>query len=105
MAVRKVSKTKRASISKRLKTSAKAKRIHVIPQKGEWAVKRETAKRASAVVKTQKKAVDAAKAVAKAKPVSTILVHGKDGTIIKSIPGVSTTKKTKTSRKTSSGKK
>ena len=77
---------KMASISDKLaKSGAGPARIHVIPQKGSWAVKKEGAKRAYAVVDTMKSAIVRAKDIARSQSVSSVVVHKRDGTIAKTL--------------------
>jgi len=53
-------------------------RVHVVPSKDGWAVKKEGAVRASAVTSTKAGALKAANSI---KSVARIVVHKKDGTI------------------------
>lgn len=57
-------------------------RVHVVPSKDGWAVKREGAKRASAVKSTKDSAVRVASNL---KTVDKLIIHKKDGTIQKNI--------------------
>lgn len=55
-------------------------RVHVVPSKDGWAVKKEGAKRASSVQATKASAVKAATGI---KSADRVIVHRKDGTIQK----------------------
>jgi hypothetical protein len=55
-------------------------RVHVVPSKSGWSVKREGNLKASAVRKTKASAITAAKSIQSA---DRIIVHKKDGTIQK----------------------
>ena len=59
--------------------SSKTGRIHVVPSKSGWSVKKEGAKRSSAVRPTKEGALRAAKNVKGTR----VVVHKKDGTIQK----------------------
>lgn len=56
------------------------KNVHVVPQNGQWAVKKEKAIKSTRVVDTQKEAIDIAKEIAKSSK-SELFIHRKDGTI------------------------
>ena len=56
------------------------KDIHVVPHGKGWASKKEGAERAGKVTKTQKDAIDVAKAQAKKEHVE-VVIHRRDGTI------------------------
>lgn len=60
--------------------SSGSKRIHVVPSRDGWSVKKEGAKRSSSVMSTKEDALKAAKNIKSAK---WIVVHKKDGTIQK----------------------
>ena len=61
--------------------SNRSGRVHVVPSKDGWSVKKEGAKRSSSVKSTKESAVRAAR---KLKSSDRIVVHRKDGTIQKS---------------------
>jgi len=57
-------------------------KIHVVPhERGDWAVKREGADRASSIHNQKEDAVERAKELAKDAPLGQIIIHKKDGTI------------------------
>jgi hypothetical protein len=58
--------------------STNSGRVHVVPSKDGWSVKKEGAKRSSVVASTKEGAIKAAKNV---KSAERIVVHKKDGTI------------------------
>ena len=58
--------------------STNSKRVHVIPSKDGWSVKKEGATRSSAVRSSKVGAIKAAKSL---KSVERIIIHKKDGTI------------------------
>ncbi len=60
--------------------SSNSGRVHVVPSKSGWSVKKEGSKRSTAVRPTKEGAVKAAKSV---KSVDRIIIHKKDGTIQK----------------------
>jgi hypothetical protein len=60
--------------------SNKSGRVHVVPSKDGWAVKKEGAKRATVVKSTKEAAVKAANNI---KIAEGVVVHKKDGTIQK----------------------
>jgi len=60
--------------------STKSGRVHVVPSKDGWSVKKEGSKRSSAVKSTK---TDAMKAAKQLKSSERIIVHKKDGTIQK----------------------
>lgn len=60
--------------------STNSKRVHVVPSKDGWSVKREGATRSSSVKTTKEGAVKAAKQL---KSTERIVIHKKDGTIQK----------------------
>ncbi len=60
--------------------STNSGRVHVVPSKDGWAVKKEGAKRATVVKKTKEGAVKAANSI---KTSERVVVHKKDGTIQK----------------------
>jgi len=94
----KISGSKRATISKKLKSAAsQSKRVHVIPQKGNWAVKVEGAQKAYRVVSNKETAISRAKSIVKSGVVSCVVVHRKDGTIAGTIKGGSKVAKAKRS--------
>ncbi|MFB6340955.1 DUF2188 domain-containing protein [Saccharicrinis sp. FJH62] len=75
--------TKKASKSNLTEKFSKAAssnsgRVHVVPSKSGWSVKKEGAKRSTAVRATREDAIKAAKDV---KSADRIIVHKKDGTI------------------------
>jgi len=71
-----ISQTKKASISKKLRdTHSEPPRIHVVPQKGGWAVKKEGAKRAAAVVASKSTAIDKAKSIGSLGRGRDVVVH------------------------------
>lgn len=75
--------TKKASKSKLTEKFSKAAssnsgRVHVVPSKSGWSVKKEGAKRSTAVRATREDAIKAAKDV---KSAERIVIHKKDGTI------------------------
>ncbi len=63
-----------------LKVMSKGKSQHVVPQDGEWAVKRGGSDRATTVVPTQKEAIEIAKEIAKNQNAE-LFIHGKNGQI------------------------
>lgn len=58
--------------------STNSDRVHIIPSKSGWSVKKEGAKRSTAVRSTKEGAIKAAKSV---KSADRIVVHKRDGTI------------------------
>lgn len=58
--------------------STNSGRVHIVPSKDGWSVKKEGVKRSTAVKPTMKGALIAAKSI---KSVERIIVHKKDGTI------------------------
>lgn len=58
--------------------STNSGRVHVVPSKSGWSVKKEGAKRSTAVRKTKEGAMKVARDL---KPATRIIVHKKDGTI------------------------
>ncbi len=58
--------------------STKSGRVHVVPSKSGWSVKKEGSKRASSVRPTKEGALKAAKNL---KSATRVVVHKKDGTI------------------------
>lgn len=60
--------------------SSKSGRVHVVPSKSGWSVKKEGSKRASSVSSTKSDAINEAK---KMKSGDRIVIHKKDGTIQK----------------------
>lgn len=58
--------------------SSNSGRVHVVPSKDGWAVKKEGAKRASAVKDTKDSAVRTANTL---KSTERVIIHKKDGTI------------------------
>lgn len=62
----------------RVAGSTNSGRVHVVPSKDGWAVKKEGAVRASVVTTTKARAVKAANNI---KSAARIVVHKKDGTI------------------------
>lgn len=60
--------------------STKSSRVHVVPSKSGWSVKKEGSKRASSVSPTKTDAINAAK---KMKSGERVIIHKKDGTIQK----------------------
>jgi thiamine pyrophosphate-dependent acetolactate synthase large subunit-like protein len=58
--------------------STNSGRVHVVPSKDGWSVKKEGAKRSSSVSPTKEEAIKAAKTV---KSAERIVIHKKDGTI------------------------
>ena len=78
----------RSSRAKRVKKSIKSgsasrKTVHVIPSKGNWAVKREGTAKASKVYDSQQKAIQGAKSMTRKGTAKEVIVHRKDGTIRK----------------------
>lgn len=59
---------------------SKGKSQHVVPQDGEWAVKRGGSERATTVVPTQKEAIKIATEIAKNQGAE-LFIHGRDGQI------------------------
>ena len=57
-----------------------SKRIHVVPHKDGWAVRREGSERASSIHSTQERAIDAAKPIAQREKTE-VVTHGTDGRI------------------------
>jgi len=57
-------------------------RVHVVPSKDGWSVKKEGAKRATVVKNSKESAVKAANSI---KSMQRVIVHKKDGTIQKNI--------------------
>ncbi len=79
---RKTTSTKKATISKKLTNAGKTKdRVHVIPQQGRWAVRKEGGKRAVVVSSDKKAAVSRARDLVMSGSTSVAIVHKKDGTI------------------------
>ena len=102
-----ISQTKKASISKKLRdTHSEPPRIHVIPQRGGWAVKKEGAKRAAAVVASKSTAIDKAKSIGSLGSGRDVVVHKEDGTISReiSIIPVSSERKKSSGKHSSAGK-
>ncbi len=62
--------------------SSNSGRVHVVPGRDGWSVKKEGAKRSTAVTATKESAVRVAKSV---KSAERIIVHKKDGTIHRNI--------------------
>lgn len=60
--------------------STNSRRVHVVPSKNGWAVKKEGTKRATVVKSTKKGALKAANNI---KSAERVVVHKKDGTIQK----------------------
>ena len=58
----------------------KSKRIHVVPDGDEWAVKRENSERASAKADTKEKAEKIGRKIAKDEK-GELIIHGRDGRI------------------------
>jgi hypothetical protein len=58
--------------------STKSSRVHVVPSKSGWSVKKEGSKRASSVSPTRSAAISVAKSM---KTGDRIIIHKKDGTI------------------------
>jgi len=56
------------------------KKVHVVPQGDQWAVKTDNSQKAYKVTETQREAIDIAREVAKNQE-SELLIHGKDGQI------------------------
>jgi hypothetical protein len=101
----KTASIKRASISRKLTKAGKTKgRVHVIPQQGKWAVRKEGAKRAVAVVSDKVTAVSRAKELVKSGGTTVAIVHNKDGTISSSYSSKKVTEKKTTGKKTSASK-
>ena len=73
--------------------SSRPKKIHVIPQKGNWAVKREGAQRADRVLSEKKTAISRAKSIARTGTAAPIIVHKRDGTIERRVKARKTTRK------------
>lgn len=94
MAKTKTTSTKKASVSRKLTKVGKAKsRAHVIPQQGKWAVRKEGAKRAVAVVSDKVAAISRAKKLVRSGSTTMAIVHKKDGTISGSYSAKKTTGK------------
>ncbi len=70
--------TEKMTESFRQAGSSNSGRVHVVPSKDGWAVKKEGAVRASVVAPTKASAIKAANRI---KSVERIVVHKKDGTI------------------------
>ncbi len=62
--------------------AAEKNRVHVIPDDGRWAVKREDSSRASRVFRERSEAIELARALAR-KGAMEVIVHGKDGSVLK----------------------
>jgi len=73
---------KKSNLTEKFRKAASTKsgRVHVVPSKSGWSVKKEGAKRSTAVRPTKEGAVKVAKQV---KSASRIVIHKKDGTIQK----------------------
>jgi hypothetical protein len=85
---KRISGSKKRSISRKLKKAgAISARLHVVPRTkaGSWAIKREGASKARAIVSGKTTAIGEAKKMAKAGQIKDIVVHSKDGTITDSI--------------------
>jgi hypothetical protein len=59
---------------------AKSKTQHVVPNQGDWAVKKGGSDRATTIVSTQKEAIEIAKEIAKNQGAE-LFIHGKGGQI------------------------
>jgi len=84
----KISSAQKASISRKLKKlSAQTAQLHVVPRtkSGRWVVRRKGAIKAAGVFETKSVAVTRAKKMAVSGGYNKVLVHGKDGTITRSI--------------------
>ena len=66
-----------------------AKNKHVVPKNGKWAVQTEGTSRASSVYDTKREAIDSARTAARSGNIR-ILVHGKNGQILRSAAAPST---------------
>lgn len=77
-----MTKTKKSNLTEKFGKAAASKsgRIHVVPSKSGWSVKKEGAKRSTAVRPTKEGAVKLAKQV---KSADRVIIHKKDGTIQK----------------------
>jgi hypothetical protein len=73
-------KGSKSKLSSKFKNAASSNsgRVHVVPSKGGWSVKKEGASRSSVVKPTKQSALNAAKQI---KSAERIVVHKKDGTI------------------------
>ena len=82
-----ISRSKRTTIGKKLRTAASSRprKVHVIPQKGSWAVKAQGAQRAYRVLSEKKAAISYAKCFAKSTLARNVIVHATDGTIVSTI--------------------
>ena len=69
------------NVQKRLVKSAKtnSNRVHITPRTNGWAVRREGNLQASKVVKSQRAAVEVAKAWVKSGTASTVIIHSRNG--------------------------
>lgn len=56
------------------------RRLHVVPNEGKWAAKRENAERATRITESQREAIRIARDLAM-KTKSEVFIHGKDGKI------------------------
>jgi thiamine pyrophosphate-dependent acetolactate synthase large subunit-like protein len=76
------SKSSRKMTTKfRKAASSRSGRVHVVPSKDGWSVKKEGSKRSSSVKSTKERAIRAAR---KLKSSDKIVIHKKDGTIQRS---------------------
>jgi|GEM_PF-648709 len=80
--VQKAKMATKTKLSSKFKSAASTNsgRVHVVPSKGGWSVKKEGASRSVAVKPTKEGALNAAKNL---KSVERIVIHKKDGTIQK----------------------
>jgi len=93
-------------ISKKLRlTGSDPTRYHVIPQKSNWAVKREGTQRATKIVSTRDSAISFASRIAITLGSTGVTVHRADGTIQKRIPTTAIKKSKKTRRAIAKKKK
>ena len=58
----------------------KKKNVHIVPDSGQWAIKREDSKKASELFKEQEKAIKRGRDIAKQDKVE-LFIHGRDGQI------------------------
>jgi len=56
------------------------KNVHIVPDSGQWAIKREDSKKASELFKEQEKAINRGRVIAKQDKVE-LFIHGRDGQI------------------------
>lgn len=85
MNVNKISKEK---LIEKLKDAASSKsgRIHIVQRSGQWSVKKEGINRSIAVKATKAEALKIANSI---KVIDCVIIHKKDGTILKKLKGKS----------------